>query len=245
MRDEQARTVIVTGAGRGLGREIALAFGRQGNKVLVHYLASETGAGATVEDIRRSGGEAMLFRADMSRRPEADALIEAAIDRWGRIDVLVNNAGRTKDGVMLRMSEDAWDDILAVDLAGPFYAIRAAARHMVRLGEGQVISIASISGVQGREGQANYAAAKAGLIGLTKSVARELGRFNIRVNAVLPGFLGTDMAGTVSERISDRIRAENALGRPNDAAEVARFIHHLSLMRNVSGQVFNLDSRVL
>ena len=171
-------------------------------------------------------------------------MIDAAIEQWGTVDVLVNNAGITRDGLAVRMSEQEWDDVLSTNLTGPFHCIRAVSRTMMRRRSGHIISLASLVGLQGRVGQANYSAAKAGLVGLTRSTAKELGGFNINVNAVLPGFLETEMGNAVSRSILDRIKAENALGRSSTQEEVAEFIYHLSCMHNVSGQVFNLDSRI-
>ncbi len=239
------RIVVVTGGSRGLGREIALAFSKAGDSVVVNYRSDRTAAEGTVDTIQRAGGRAVACRADVGIEDEAAALVQAAVSRWGRIDVLVNNAGMTKDGLLLRMSEHDWDSVLQTNLKGCFHTIRSVAPVMAEQGGGHVINISSIVGVQGREGQANYAASKAALIGLTKAVAVELGGSNIQANAVLPGYLATDMGGNVSEGVLARIREQNVLKRFSDPAEVAWFVHHLSCMRNVSGQVFNLDSRIL
>jgi 3-oxoacyl-[acyl-carrier protein] reductase len=174
-----------------------------------------------------------------------DAMIDAALKQWGTVDVLVNNAGITQDGFTIRMAEREWDDVLSTNLTGPFHCIRAVSRAMMRQRSGHIISLASLTGLQGRAGQANYSAAKAGLVGLTRSTAKELGRFNIKANAVLPGFLATEMGSSVSGAALDRIIEENSLGRYSTREEIADFIYHLSLMQHVSGQVFNLDSRIL
>jgi len=237
--------VIVTGASRGIGKSIALCFGARGCRVVVNYHTRAAEAESVARQIREQGGEAFSFPADVSVPAEADALVEEALRQWGTIDVLINNAGLSRDGLVLRMEEQSWDEVLSVNLSGPFYCMRAAAGVMMEQCSGHIISLASISGVHGREGQANYAASKAGLLGLTKAVAKELGRFNIKVNAVLPGFVLTDLGSMVSQQIYDKVISENTLGRPNDAQEVAEFIVHLAAMRNVSGQVFNLDSRIL
>jgi 3-oxoacyl-[acyl-carrier protein] reductase len=239
------RVVIVTGASRGLGRTIALAFGKAGDRVLVNYATSEQKASDVVNDILRSGGEAISYNADVRNSAEVDAMVNAGIGRWGTVDVLINNAGVTKDNLILRMREDDWDEVLDTNLKGSFHGIQSASRIMSTQQSGHIINIASIVGEQGREGQASYSAAKAGVIGLTKAAAKELGRLNVKVNAVLPGFLLTDMGETVSAGIAGRIQRENVLDRISDAEEVAAFIYHLSLMNNVSGQVFNLDSRIL
>lgn len=242
---KKSRVVIVTGASRGLGKEIALCFGRAGDKVLVNFLTHEQEAAGVVEEITRLGGEAFSNKADVRISADVEKMINAALTRWGTVDVLVNNAGVTKDGVLLRMPERDWDDVVTANLSGPFHCVRAAAKVMSEHRQGHIINISSIVGIHGREGQANYSASKAGLIGFTKASALELGRFNIKINTVLPGYIATDMGSEISDNVLTRILKENALARSSDPQEVAGFIHHLSEMNNVSGQVFNLDSRVL
>lgn len=239
------RVIIVTGSSRGLGRQIALVFGNAGERVVVNYVSDKQGACAVADEIVLSGGEAVPCKADVRDTHDVEAMAGEALKHWGRIDVLINNAGTTKDGLLLRMTESDWDSVMDANLKGPFHSIRAVSRVMMKQKSGHIINIASIAGIQGREGQGNYSASKAGLIGLTKASARELGRFNIKVNAVLPGYIPTDMGNQVPDLMKERVKRENALNRFSDSVEVARFLHHLSLMENVSGQVFNLDSRVL
>jgi 3-oxoacyl-[acyl-carrier protein] reductase len=172
-------------------------------------------------------------------------MIDKTLQRWGKVDVLINNAGMTRDALAMRMNDEDWDSVMDTNLKGPFLCMRAVSRAMMKQRSGHIISIASIAGVRGREGQANYAASKAGLIGLTKSAAKELGSSNIQVNCVLPGYLPTDMGTAAPENVLAHVISETTLGRTSNSAEVAAFIYHLSLMKNVSGQVFNLDSRVL
>ena len=159
-------------------------------------------AAAVVDEIARAGGEAILFKADVTIADEVDVMVSETTGRWGSVDILVNNAGITKDNLMLRLPEQDWDDVLDTNLKGAFHGIRAVSRIMSKQREGQIVNISSIVGVQGRDGQAHYAASKAGLIGLTKAAARELGRFNIKVNAVLPGYLPTEMGGKCPRRFS-------------------------------------------
>jgi len=239
------RVVIVTGASRGLGREIAIRFGKAGERVIVNYITSRSDAEAVADEIGHNGGEAVPFQADVKVAAEVEAMIKSTEKRFGALDVLVNNAGITKDGLLIRMAEQDWDAVMDTNLKGPFLCIRAATEIMSKQQNGHVINVSSISGMQGREGQANYSASKAALIGLTRACAREFGRFNIRVNAVLPGYIATDMGEKVSDGIYQRVLKENALNRVSDPGEVADFIYHLSLMMNVSGQVFNLDSRIV
>ena len=239
------RVVIVTGASRGLGRAIALQFGANRCRVVVNYRAQVGPARATAEEILRLGGEATVHRADVGIPEEVDGMMSEALERWGSIDVLVNNAGVTGDALAVTMQEADWDRVLDTDLKGPFVCMRSAYRAMREQRSGHIISIASIAGVRGREGQANYASAKAGLIGLTKAAASEFGSSNIRVNCILPGYLPTEMGTAAPDAVVQQVLAENTLGRASTAAEVAAFIYHLSRMQNVSGQVFNLDSRML
>ncbi|MHB8845806.1 MAG: SDR family NAD(P)-dependent oxidoreductase [Nitrospirota bacterium] len=245
MNGQVRRVIIVTGASRGLGRDMALHFGMMGDRVVVNYREREEDALSVVQDITRNGSEALAVRADVRKGGEVEAMVKSTIDRWGAVDVLVNNAGIARDGLTIRMPDDAWDDVIETNLKGPFLCIRAAAKVMMKQHSGHIISVSSISGMQGRAGQANYAASKSGLLGLTRAAAKELGRFNIRVNAVLPGHLTTDMGKALTEETARGILNANTLGRTSDSREISAFIHHLSLMQNVSGQVFNLDSRVL
>jgi 3-oxoacyl-[acyl-carrier protein] reductase len=244
-QEHQKKVVIVTGASRGLGRHIALVFAAAGCRVMVTYATSHDRAAGLVQEILRSGGEGTLHRADVRSEQEVDTLFARTVMQWGAVDVVINNAGINKDGLHIRMPEHDWEDVIATNLTGAFHMIRSASRVMMRQGCGHIINISSITGIQGRPGQANYSASKAGLIGLTKSAARELGPSGIQVNAVLPGFLMTDMGNAVSEDMKERMLREHCLDRTSDPVEVARFIHHLSGMKNVSGQVFNLDSRIL
>jgi 3-oxoacyl-[acyl-carrier protein] reductase len=242
---DKKKVVFVTGASRGLGKAIALRFGNSRHKIIVHYKDRARDAAAVVESIRAADGEAIAVRADVRNAAEVDAMVADTVKRWGSIDILVNNAGLTRDCLVLRMSQTDWDEVIGTNLTGPFHCIRAVAEVMAKKNDGHIISIASIVGLQGREGQANYSASKAGLIGLTRACASEFGRFNIKVNAVLPGYLPTSMGEKISEVMANRIVGANALGRVSNPEEVADFVHHLSGMRHVSGQVFNLDSRVL
>ena len=239
------RVVVVTGASRGLGRQIAIRFGRAGERVVVNYLRNEAGALETVDEIAHAGGEALSVRADVRVSMEVEAMVAGTVRRWGSVDVLVNNAGSTKDSLLLRMADESWNEVIAANLTGPFHCIRAAAGAMMNQRRGQIVSIGSIVGIQGREGQANYAASKAGLMGLTRACAREFGPYNIKVNTILPGYLLTDMGRKASNAVLERVRRENALGGPSDPEEVAEFVYRLSLMENVSGQTFNLDSRII
>jgi len=239
------RVIIVTGASRGLGKAIALTFGAAGCCVIIAFREYEQAACMVGDAIRAAGGEARIIKMDVRSTDDVANMVEQTLKHWGAIDVLVNNAGLTYDGPLLRMSEEQWDQVIDTNLTGAFHCIRGVSQHMCNRANGHIISIASIVGLQGREGQANYSASKAGLIGLTKACAKEFGTQNVKVNTVLPGYLLTDMGSAISGSLQDRILREHTLGRSTDLEEVADFVYHLSLMRNVSGQVFNLDSRIV
>jgi 3-oxoacyl-[acyl-carrier protein] reductase len=239
------RAIIVTGASRGLGREIALRFGTAGERVVVVFRERGDEAQAVVREIIAAGGDAVAVRADVRDHAAVASMVRTALDRWGSIDVLVNNAGITRDDLAVRMGEQDWDDVLGTNLKGPFLCIQEVSRIMMKQRGGHIINISSLSGVRGSEGQVNYSASKAGLLGLTRAVANELGQYSISVNAVLPGYLPTDMGRAAPSAVLERVSRENVLGRGSTAIEVAEFIYRLSLMENVSGQVFNLDSRIV
>jgi 3-oxoacyl-[acyl-carrier protein] reductase len=245
LHSDVKRVIIITGASRGLGSDIARRFGKAGDRIVVNYHTNEIAARAVARDVVMNGGEAIHYGANVRKSVEVEQMVKYTLQLWGTVDILINNAALTKDNFALRMNEKQWDDVCDTNLSGPFHCIRSVSGHMVNQRCGHIINIASITGLKGREGQANYSAAKAGLIGLTKAAAGELGPFNIKVNAVLPGYIPTDMGVTITEEMHERIVQENTLGRSTDIDEATDFIYLLSMMRNVSGQVFNLDSRIL
>jgi 3-oxoacyl-[acyl-carrier protein] reductase len=237
--------VLVTGASRGIGRALALAFGRAGHSVGINYRARHAEAESVLSEIQGMGARSELFQADVSDPDQARALVEGVVSRWGRLDGLINNAGITRDRAILNMSPGEWREVLDVNLSGPFWCLQAAARFMAREKAGFILNVGSIVGVRGASGCANYAAAKAGLLGLTKSAARELGRFNVRVNAVLPGFHPTEMSESLPPAQKDRVAAAHVLGRCTDLADLCRLALTLAESPTISGQVFNADSRIL
>jgi 3-oxoacyl-[acyl-carrier protein] reductase len=239
-------TVLITGASRGIGRELALAFGRAGYAVAVNYVKEKDAAEAVVQAIKQAGNpEAEAFPCDVRDSLRVRQMIDTIVKRWKNLDVLINNAGITKDRTILKMTNGEWNDVLETNLSGAFWCLREAARVMAPEKGGAIINIASIMGARGGFGNANYSAAKAGLIGLTRSAARELGRFEITVNAVLPGFHETDMASTLDDERRKRIMAEHVMGRSTRMEDLARMILELVQNKSVSGQVINVDSRVL
>ena len=234
----------MTGASRGIGKQIALAFGRSGARTGVHYHREEKKAQEVASGIRQEGGEAIVLGADVADCSQAKTLVEKVVKEWGTLDVLVNNAGTSRDRIILKMSEDEWRGVIDTNLNGAFWCLKAAASEMSRRKSGAIINIASYIGIRGGYGCANYAASKGGLLALTKSAARELGKFNIRVNAVLPGFHPTDMGLAVWEKNQEEILGEHALGRLSDIFELSDFIVRLAGYESVSGQVFHFDSRI-
>ncbi|HEX9860373.1 MAG TPA: 3-oxoacyl-ACP reductase family protein [Nitrospirota bacterium] len=239
------KAVLITGGSRGLGREVALTFGRAGWGVVVNYITNDLAADDVSKAIGASGGEALMFNADVSVYPEVERMVKAAIERFGRIDVLVNNAGIVRAGLIAKLTEQDWDLSMDTNLKGAFNTTRAVSRIMMKQRAGHIINIASILGVRGKAGQAAYSASKAGLIGLTKATAVELAPRGIQANAVIPGYMLTGMGAGASQKARDEALSDNLLKRFNDPDEVAGFIFHLAGMKSVSGQVFNLDSRMM
>ena len=221
------RVALVTGASRGIGRAIAIAMAREGAAVAVNYARSEDAAREVVETIRAQGGRADAFRADVADGAQVDRLVAEVEERLGPVDILVNNAGITRDSLLLRMQEDAWAEVLNTNLTAAYRTSRAVLRGMVRRRYGRIINITSVSGITGNPGQTNYAAAKAGLIGFTKSLAREVGSRGITVNAIAPGFIETDMTAALDEELKRRMLEQIAVGRfgkPEDVAAAAVFL---------------------
>ena len=235
MSDESRRVAVVTGAAGGLGTGIVEELARQGWSVAAGWHCREPGPVT---------GDVFAVPLDVSDVDSVQRAIDGVAERWGRIDLLVNNAGVVSDALLARMEDPMWDRVLDVNLDGAFRCARAVVRPMMRQREGQILNITSHGGRVGRAGQANYAASKSALFGFTQSLARELGSRNIRVNAVSPGFLQTGLVGELTEAQVAAHAAANTLGRLNEIGEVARFVAFLAGMRNVSGQVFQLDSRI-
>ena len=241
------RIALVTGASRGIGRAVALELARQGAKVAVNYASQEKAARGVVEDIQQAGGEAVAVQADVSSSKAVDAMVETVMGRWDRVDILVNNAGIARDTLLLRMSEEDWDAVLGTNLKGAFLCTRAVMRPMLRQRWGRIINVSSIVGVRGNAGQANYAAAKAGLIGFTKSVAKEVASRNITVNALAPGWIESDMVAAVPENLKQEAFNRIPMGRfgvPQDVAGVVAFLAS-DAAGYVTGQVIGIDGAMM
>jgi 3-oxoacyl-[acyl-carrier protein] reductase len=238
------QVVVITGASRGLGREIALRFARSGARVAVNFEKDWESAEQVVHEIKRHGTEALAFQADVSRHDQVDELVSGVTKRFGRIDVVVNNSGIRRDSLFIRMNQEDWHRVISVNLTGVFNVTQAVLPVMRRQRKGHIINISSIAAVVGRVGQANYCASKAGLIGFTRSLAKEVGRFGIQVNLVFPGYLSTDLSLGVSPEVIQRAKQESVFGRLGDKREVADFVVYLTSLKGVSGQVFGVDSRI-
>jgi len=218
---------IVTGSGRGIGRAIALELAGAGVKVIVNYAGRVDKAEETVELIRAAGGDCLAVQADVSQAADVDRLIKTTLDHFGKINILVNNAGITRDSLLLRMKEADWDAVLATNLKGVFLCTKAVSKGMLKQRSGVIVNISSVVGLSGNAGQANYAAAKAGIIGFSKSIAKEFASRGIRVNAVAPGYISTDMTETLAEGMQTEVLRAIPLGRlgkPEDVAKVVRFL---------------------
>ena len=235
------RVAIVTGASRGIGRAIALALAAEGANVVVNYASSSTAAQEVVAAITDAGGTAVALQADVSKLEQVDSLLKDTIEKFGRVDVLVNNAGITRDTLLLRMKPEDWQAVIDLNLTGVFLCTRAVSKVMLKQKSGRIINIASVAGQMGNPGQANYSAAKAGVIGFTKTVAKELASRGITVNAVAPGFIATDMT---SDLKSEEILKYIPLGRygePEEVAGMVRFLAADAAAAYITGQVFNVD----
>jgi 3-oxoacyl-[acyl-carrier protein] reductase len=235
------KVAVVTGASRGIGKAIALALASEGANVAVNYASSSSAADTLVQEIQAIGSEAIAVPADVSKPEQVDSLIKTATDRWGHIDILVNNAGITKDTLLLRMKLEDWQAVIDLNLTGVFLCTRAVSKLMLKQKSGRIINIASVAGQMGNPGQANYSAAKAGVIGFTKTVAKELASRGITVNAVAPGFITTDMtAGLEAEGILNYIPL-GRYGTPEEIAGMVRFLAVDPAAAYITGQVFNVD----
>jgi 3-oxoacyl-[acyl-carrier protein] reductase len=223
----EGKIALVTGASRGIGREIALELARQGANVAVNYAGSESKANEVVDEIKAMGKEAFVIKCDVSNSEEVAAMVKETVDRFGKLDILVNNAGITKDNLLMRMKEDEWDDVININLKGVFLCTKAVTRQMMKQRVGRIINITSVVGVSGNPGQANYVAAKSGVIGLTKTTAKELASRNITVNAIAPGFITTDMTDKLSEEVKAEMLKQiplARLGEPKDIAKMTAFL---------------------
>ncbi|PZV20905.1 MAG: 3-oxoacyl-[acyl-carrier-protein] reductase [Cyanobium sp.] len=235
------QVALVTGASRGIGRAIALELAAAGAEVVVNYAASATAAEAVVDAITAAGGRAYALAADVSVEEQVDALVKAVLERSGRLDVLVNNAGITRDGLLLRMKTSDWQSVIDLNLTGVFLCTRAVSRSMLKARSGRIINITSVVGLVGNPGQANYSAAKAGVIGFTRSTAAEFASRGITVNAVAPGFIATDMTSELNQEPILAAIPLGRMGQPEEVAGAVRFLAADPAAAYITGQVLQVD----
>ena len=239
----KGKVALITGAARGIGKEIALTLAKEGAEVIVNYNGSKERAEAVVKEIEDMGGSARAYKCNVADEKESEQMVQDVLAEYGKVDILVNNAGITRDNLIMRMKEEDYDAVLNTNLKGAFHMIRHLSRSFIKQRSGKIINISSVSGVMGNAGQANYAASKAGLIGLTKSVARELAGRNICVNAVAPGFIATEMTEVLSESVQDNLKKMIPLGKMGSPKDVANMVLFLAGENSdyITGQVFHVD----
>jgi 3-oxoacyl-[acyl-carrier protein] reductase len=225
---EAGRVAIVTGGGRGIGRAVALRLGTEGADVAISYRSNDAAAEEAAEEVRATGVRCETFKGDVASPDAVSALFKGVNEAFGRVDILVNNAGVTRDNLMMRMKEDEFDEVLRTNLKGTYLCTRAALRPMVRARWGRIVNVSSVVGLVGNAGQANYAASKAGIIGFTKSVAREVAQRGITANAVAPGYVETELTGSLPEDVKETIRTQVPIGRFGEAEEVAEVVAFLA-----------------
>lgn len=237
------KVALVTGASRGIGQAAAIELAKAGADIIVNFIGNEAVAQETVEAIEALGRKAIKIKADVGNADDVQAMVDEAVAAFGHIDILVNNAGITRDGLLIRMKDSDWDDVLNINLKGVYLVTKAVAKLMVKQRAGRIINMTSVSGVTGNVGQANYAAAKAGVIGFTKTCAKELAARGITVNAVAPGFIETAMTDVLPEKIKEGIAATVPFGRMGQPEEIASVVTFLAsdFASYITGQVLNVD----
>jgi 3-oxoacyl-[acyl-carrier protein] reductase len=241
--DINGKTALVTGASKGIGKAICLELAQMGVKVAVNYNSSKSEAEQVVQTITDMGGEAFKIHADVSDLEQVNAMVDKVSDEWGGVNILVNNAGIINDGLLMRMSDEAWHRVMGVNLNGTFYCTRATLRHMVRERWGRIINIGSVVGIRGNIGQTNYSSSKAAIIGFTKSLAKEVATRNITVNAVTPGYISTETVAGLSQRQKDTIMTWIPQGKFGNTEDIASMVGYLASERAsyVTGQIISVD----
>lgn len=237
------KVVFVTGGSRGIGKQVALTYADNGYNVIINYVSDKTDVESLKKEFDEKGVESLILKADVSKKDEVEDVVKQAIEKFEKIDVLVNNAGITKDNLLMRMSEEEFDKVIEINLKGTFLVTKAVSKYMMKQRQGSIINLSSVVGVSGNAGQCNYSASKAGIIGFTKSIAKELASRNIRANAVAPGFIETDMTDVLSDAVKESIYNQIPLKRMGTAKEVAELIYFLGSEKSsyITGQVINVD----
>lgn len=240
---EDNKVALITGGSRGIGKEVALKFAENGYNIVINYVSDKTDVEGITKEFKEKNVEVLLVKTDVTSYEDSENMIKQAIERFGQIDVLVNNAGITRDTLLMRMKEEDFDKVIEVNLKGTFNVSKAVVPYMMKKKSGNIINLSSVVGVTGNAGQCNYSASKAGIIGFTKSLARELASRNIRVNAVAPGFIKTDMTEVLSDAVKEGINSQIPLKRMGTAEEVANVIYFLGGNDSsyITGQVINID----
>ena len=240
---EERKVAFVTGGSRGIGKQVALKFAKNGYNIVINYVSDNTDIKGLQEEFEKENVEILLVKADVTKKEEIQNLVKTAIEKFGHIDVLVNNAGITRDGLLMRMKEEDFDKVIEINLKGTFLVTKEVIPYMMKKREGSIINISSVVGVVGNAGQSNYAASKAGMIGFTKSVAKELASRNIRANCVAPGFIKTDMTDVLSEEVKENIHNQIPLKRMGEPEEVANLVYFLGSEESkyITGQVVHVD----
>ena len=244
---EEKQVVLVTGGSRGIGREVALKYAKNGYDVVINYVSDSVDLEALTSEFKEYGVEVLCIKADVSNAEQVDNLVTKAVEKFGKIDVLVNNAGVTKDTLLMRMKEEDFDKVININLKGTFLVTKAVIPYMMKKRKGAIVSLSSVVGVAGNAGQSNYAASKAGIIGFTKSIAKEVASRNIRANCVAPGFIETDMTSVLSDEIKENISAQIPMKRMGKAEDVANLVYFLGSEESsyITAQTISIDGGML
>lgn len=243
----ERRVALITGGAKGIGKAIAKKFAKNGYDLILNYVSDKTDLEGIQNEFKEYGVEVLLEKADVSNYEQCENMVKAAIEKFGRIDTLINNAGVTKDNLLMRMKEEDFDKVISINLKGTFNMTKLVTPYMMKKREGRIVSISSVVGVVGNAGQSNYAASKAGIIGFTKSVAKELASRNILANCVAPGFIATDMTSVLSDKVKESINAQIPLKRMGTADEIANTVYFLGGEENtyITGQTLNIDGGMI
>lgn len=244
---ENKKVALITGASRGIGKAIAVKFAKEGYNLVINYVSDKTDIKKLEEEFKQYGSEILLIKSDVSKYEECENMIKQAIEKFGQIDVLVNNAGITKDNLLLRMSVEDFEKVIDINLKGTFNVTKNVVPYMMKKRTGKIVNLASVVGVSGNAGQCNYSASKAGIIGFTKSIAKELASRNILANCVSPGFIDTDMTAVLSDSVKENINAQIPLKKMGAPDDVANVVYFLAGEENtyITGQVINVDGGML